>query len=134
MNPPAAIIYVNDNISDSVKEKLVRQLFIDDVQTSGEFDGYVDGYSDGYYDGYVVPISYPLYLKSKGLRVMVLRNDFPSRGTNPDWLDADIVIFVKNGLAAIEYNRFGPPHPQMSVALITWFKLGVLPFKIIKKG
>lgn len=97
MSLPGALIFVNNDLSDNVQDALVRQLFIHQVMTGADFDGYVDGYA--------TPTDYTDYLHGGNIRVLVKR-DF-NDVTNRDL--ADVVIFVKAGLAAVETNKFGPP-------------------------
>lgn len=113
--PPNAILYVNKDISPSVIFHLKRQLFLTDVIE----DGYV-------FDANVS--SDPNYLQSlraTNQRVMVLRDDFATRGTNPYWTSADVVMFVKQGIAAIECNKFGSPIFNTRALTISWGALGV---------
>jgi|LakMenEpi03Aug12_release.lakeMendotaPanAssembly.Ray.scaffolds.fasta_scaffold966888_2 hypothetical protein len=81
MNYPSAIIFVNSNISDQVKEVIQRQLFITNTIDFDNFDGYEEG------------------------RVLVLVSDF----LNVEKRElADVVIYVKMGLAYILKNNLGP--------------------------
>lgn len=108
---PAALIVVNKNISDSVIESLTRQLFIDTVMTGEEFDSMS------------VTLDYDAIVDHN--RVMVVR-DFSNRADVPNWNMADVVIFVTNGLASIEKNKFGPPGLTFKVATLTWSQLGMI--------
>lgn len=103
MSLPGLLIFVNNDLSENVEAALVRQLFIHQVMTGSELDGYVDGY--------VLPSDYTDYLHGTNTRVLVKR---PFTETNNRSL-ADVVIFVKAGLAAIETNKVGPPGLTLSV-------------------
>lgn len=110
-NPPAGIIFVNSDISDSARDTLVRQLLIDNVQ-----DGYV------FDDNVNANPNYVADVKRSNLRVLVLRTfaEFVNRANVPTWTQADVVLFVKQGLAYAEINKFGPPGISILVLKIDW--------------
>lgn len=110
-NPPAGVIFVNKDISDSAKSTLVRQLLIDDVQ-----DGYV------FDDNVAVNANYAADIKSSNLRVLVLRSfsEFVNRANISTWTTPDVVLFVKQGIAYVEINKFGPPGISISVLKVDW--------------
>lgn len=110
---PPAIIFVNNDLSASAREHLVRQLFINDVQDGYEFDANVAADED-----------YPSKIRQLNLRIMVVRS-FADRADVSTWTLPDVVIFVKNGLAAVEKNKFGPPGLTLRVIQLTWGGLGV---------
>lgn len=113
MNLPGAIVFVNNDLSESARATLIRQLFITDVQ-----DGYV-------FDAYVAADSnYPDNIRLLDRRLMVIRT-FEDRGTISTWTHADVVIFVKMGLASILENKFGPPGLTLSLGKICWGALGI---------
>lgn len=117
--PSAAIIFVNNDLSTSAQAHLVRQLFITDVLDGDTFDAYFnDDASDGYADGYGAAN----FIRR---RIMVIRS-FEGRGTVDTWSLADVVIFVKQGLASVERNKFGPPGLTLPVLKLTWGALGIL--------
>lgn len=107
---PSAIIFVNNDLTDSTKNALVTQLFIDEVISGDVFDARV---ADGY-DGYYVQL-----IKSNDLRLMVVRS-FREQ-TNREL--ADVVIFVKAALASVLKNNFGPPGTTHSVVSLYWGEL-----------
>jgi hypothetical protein len=102
---PPAIIFVNGNtdgygssygdLDSYSKQLLVTQLELDETMTGDEFDARV-----------VVDPNYPAIIHSSELRILVIKADFRDY-TNRQY--ADVVMFVKGGLAAIENNNFGPP-------------------------
>lgn len=107
---PAAIIFVNNDLTTNVTTKLVRQLFINEV-----IDGYV-------FDARVLADpSYTVSVHHLNLRLMVVRSF--TELTNR--LLADVVIFVKAGLAAIELNNYGPHGFTLPVTELYWGKLGI---------
>lgn len=106
---PSAILFVNSDLTQNVINKLKSQLFITDI-----FDGNT-------FDGYVADSQFLIDCKSQNKRVMVIRpfNDYNNRHL------ADVAIFIKNGLASIEINKFGPPGQTYKVLELYWGKLGV---------
>ena len=111
--PHSAIVFVNNDLSESAETHLVRLLHISDVVTGEEFDGYVEADS-----------TYLDTLRMMGMRVMVVRT-FLDRADVSTWTLADVVIFVKNGLAAVECNKFGPPGLTLPVINLYWGALGI---------
>ena len=95
---PGAVIFVNDHLySDGyydTRDNLITQLCITEAMDGKEFDDRVKWDEN-----------YPAIVRNNNLRILVMR-DF-SDLTNRNL--ADIAIYVKNGLAAIECNKFGPP-------------------------
>ena len=105
---PAAIIFVNNDLTDSVRAMLITQLYISEV-----IDGYV-------FDTRVAAdAAYPATIKAECKRLMVVRSflELENRAL------ADIVVFVSHGLAAILKNGFGPKGQTHSVVNLTWGKL-----------
>jgi hypothetical protein len=111
---PAGIVFVNSDISDSVKDKLITQLFIDYVLTGDEFDAMI-----------VADPTYPAKIKQFRKRTLVIRtyaqgnivNNIPNRSL------ADILLFVANGMANMLTNcGHSPSFPVVSV---TWGDFGV---------
>lgn len=120
--PHSAIIFVNNDLAPSTQSHLVRQLFITEVIDGATFDLGInspDGYIDGYMDGYNQD-----QIKQLDQRIMVVRS-FADRATVPTWNLADVVMFVKQGLCAVEVNKFGPPNITISVLHISWGFLGI---------
>ena len=105
---PPAIIFSNDDLTSQVQQVLRTQLFLDEIMSGSVFDGYV--VADG---------SYARDLKLSGKRILVMRN-FATMN-NEDL--ADVVIFIKNGLASIQKNNFGPPMQTYQVATLNMFQL-----------
>jgi hypothetical protein len=95
---PPAIIFVNNDLTANVQAALVRQLMIN--------DGYnvMDGYE---FDRRVTADpNYVQIIHGSGMRVLVIRSfrDYTNRTL------ADLVIFVKFGMATVLKNNFGPPN------------------------
>lgn len=95
MDMPSAIIFVNGDMNDAVQTTLMTQLEINELITFSEFNARVS-----------VDSNYPFNVHSNKLRVLVVLPTFQDY-TNRDL--ADIVLFVKQGLASVEKNNFGPP-------------------------
>ena len=102
LNSPA-IIFSNTDLSVSVEQTIVTQLYITEVLTASQFDQNI--ISDAYYVENI-------YINHE--RILVLRDlqDLTNRAF------ADVVIFFKNGLAAILCNRYGPPGKTFPIANI----------------
>ena len=105
---PSGIVFVNNDLTPSVQNMLVKQLHINDVFTGAEFDSII-----------ALDPDYPSKVNQLDRRVMVIRSF--REETNRDL--ADVVIFVSHGLAAIEKNNFGPPGITSTVVNLTWGKL-----------
>jgi hypothetical protein len=90
----SAIIFVNDDLTPNVEAALQRQLFITDTMTGAEFDARV-----------AADPNYPNIVHLQNAVILVIRSfyDFTNRSL------ADIVIFVKAGLASVEASKVGPP-------------------------
>lgn len=110
--PLSGIVFVNNDLSGSVQEKLISQLFIDILLTGDEFDAKV---ADGYYLS-------NLLLNNQ--RLMVVRsylnnnipNDIPNRNL------ADLILFVKSGLVSI-VTKSGHGH-TLPITNVYWGILG----------
>jgi hypothetical protein len=102
---PPAIIYINGNtdgygnvygdLDGYGKATLESQLYIHETMTGDEFDARVS--SDP---------NYPQIVHLMGYRILVIRADLRNY-TNREF--ADVVLFVKQGMASIEKNNFGTP-------------------------
>lgn len=107
---PSAIVFVNNDLTENVKAKLIRQLHITDVLDGYVFDDYI-ALDSGYADS----------VRAAKKRMMVIRSfeELENR------TEADVVIFIKAGMADIEENKFGPPNTQLVLHRLTWGALGV---------
>jgi hypothetical protein len=97
---PAAIILVNNDLTDNVKSAVQRQLFINETVTGSEFDARLE-----------VNPNYTDVIHNSGLRLLIVRpfTELTNRSS------ADIVIFIKAGLASVLVNKFGPPGKTYAV-------------------
>lgn len=108
MNIPSAIVFVNDDLTPNVKAALVRQLLIRDVMTGIEFNLRV-----------TADPNYPTDIHASNNRILVIRpgNDDTNRSL------ADVIIFVKAGLASIQRNNFGISYKVYPVDKLTIYQL-----------
>ncbi len=116
---PGFVIFANDDLVDQIKNVLRSQLFLDEIISGDDFDGYVlaDGYSVT--DGEIFQSDYVDGLKSKKKRVLVVRSFTNLQNKQL----ADVVIFIKAGLASIQKNNFGPPMQTYPVSSLTLINL-----------
>jgi hypothetical protein len=105
---PSAVIFVNADLTDQVRNHLVKQLHIDEI---------IDGYT--FDQRLVVNPQYVQDLKLLNLRLMVVRpfTELDNRSA------ADVVIFVKEGMASVLKNNFGPPGLTFKVLSLYWGQL-----------
>ena len=97
---PSAIIFVNNDLTPSIIATLTRQLFLSDVMTGSEFDNRV-----------AADPNYPTIIHLNGMRILVMRSFRDQTNRNL----ADVAIFIKAGLASIEFNKVGPPAGTISI-------------------
>lgn len=102
---PSAVIFVNNDLVDSARNHIITQLHINEFITGTEFDSRIAADS-----GYVNKI------KQLNLRLLVIRPFTETTNRNL----ADVVAFVKNGMIAVETNKFGPPAPAFPVLDVHW--------------
>lgn len=110
---PSAIIFVNDDLTPGVQGPLQTQLYISEAITGAEFDARVSSDPE-----------YPRIVHINGLRILVIRS-FRHKHRHNFHL-ADVVIFIKAGLASVESNRCGPcdePGHTSPVVYLTVAKL-----------
>ena len=107
---PAAVVFVNDDLTSSVQSMLVTQLQISEVIDGDTFDARL-----------AADANYVATVKQLDLRLMVIRpfTELQNR------TEADIAMFVSHGLASILTNKFGPPGQTHPVVNLTWGKLSI---------
>jgi hypothetical protein len=107
-NIPTGIVFVNNDLTESVEKALVKQLYISEVLSGSEFDEII-----------LTNSNYPEAVRNQNGRVMVVRSfkELENREL------ADVAIFVSHGIASIEINKFGPRGATYRVAELTWQKL-----------
>lgn len=108
--PPGAIVIVNDDLTENVRNFLSRQLFINETIDGYVFDQRIESNPN-----------YPRELCQLNQRLMVVRS--LDELQNREY--ADIVIFVAHGLAALLENKFGPRGITFPVVDLTWGKFCV---------
>tara|TARA_R110000868_G_scaffold67046_5_gene199251 strand:- start:9904 stop:10419 length:516 start_codon:yes stop_codon:yes gene_type:complete len=109
MANPSAIIFINSDINDGIKNKLISQLMITETMTGQEFDSRV-----------VADPNYPQIIHANYLRILIIRDSFRDL-TNRTL--ADIVMFFKQGIISIEKNNFGPPGLRYQIDRINIYDL-----------
>jgi len=102
---PGALIMVNNDLSESVQNRLEIQLHIDETITGQEFDLRV-----------AADPNYPRSIRILRRRLMVVRDHRDP--TNRDQMD--IVMFVKEGMISVTKNCFGPPGQTYLLRDIYW--------------
>lgn len=107
---PAAIIFVNNDLTDNVQDMLSKQLHITNTMTGQEFD-----------DLLISDPDFVHKVKQFDLRVLVIRS--MEELTNRD--KADVVCFFKNGLISVLDNNFGPPNMTLRVVDLYWGNLNI---------
>lgn len=108
--PPAAIVLVNSDLMPIVQEVLVKQLFIDRIMIGDEFDTAISG-DPGFATAF----------KNSGKRLLIIRPFTELQNRNV----VDVVIFCKEGLASVEYNKFGRPTFTIPIINMTFGELGI---------
>lgn len=114
---PTGIVFVNNDLTESTKSALVKQLYITDI-----YDGY------GYDTLIASDPNFITFVHNNNRRVMVIRSFREEQNRET----ADVVIFVTHGTATILKNKFGPPQTTYRVAELTWQKLCVFDLPIYK--
>ena len=109
MQLPPAIIFVNADLNDPLKATLQKQLYINQTITDTQFDEVV-----------AIDPTFPDQIHLNGARVLVIRENFMDR-TNFEL--ADVVIFVKQGLASISKNNLGPPTLTLPIERLNIYAL-----------
>ncbi len=107
---PSALVLCNADLTQNVQDALVTQLFLTQVLDGTTFDTHVAN-----------NVNYLISIKQNNQRVLVIR---PLSETQHKEL-FDVVLFIKNGLAAVETNKFGPPGLTLPVIKLFWGALGI---------
>lgn len=94
LNNFGVIIFCNSDLTPGVEGPLQRQLQISDT---------IDGYE--FAQRLLKDPNYLTEVHLQGIRLLVIQSAFDLTNHNL----ADIVIFIKAGLAYIESNKYGPP-------------------------
>ena len=108
MLKPAAILIVNNDLTETVQKMLEKQLYISET---------MDGYS---FDEYMLENpNFAIEQRLLNKRLLVIRplNEFMNRE------QADIVGFVSHGLIGILKDKVGPPEKTFAIVNLTWDKL-----------
>lgn len=105
---PSGLFFVNPDISDQVKSVIQRQLYITSELTGSELDSIIN-----------VSPNFPYQIKETNQRILVMRSfrELMNREI------ADVAIFIFQGLAYIEQNKFGPPISAIPVSNLSLYQL-----------
>lgn len=132
---PSAIFFINGDITypqdpslpvfpgtdpkASELTTLQTQLFINDTMTKAEFDARV-----------LADPNYPTIIHLRGLRILVIvplydqTNDgYQAHITTSNVDLADVVLFLHQGLADIEKNKFGPPGQNYEIQRMNMYAI-----------
>lgn len=107
--PATNPVFIGNDPKSSELTTLKTQLYIDDTMTKTEFDARM-----------IADPNYSTVVHLQGLRILVILPtfaDYINRGF------ADVVMFLHQGLADIEYNRFGPPFQSFPIQRLTMYEL-----------
>jgi hypothetical protein len=96
-------------VGPSELTNLQTQLFINDTMSKGEFDARVK-----------VDPNYPTIVHLQMFRILVILHTFRDP-INREY--ADVVMFLKQGIAAIESCRFGPPGQSYDIQRLNIYAL-----------
>lgn len=92
---PAGIVFINNDISDNQRSFIGTQLFANEIITKEEFDIRIQ-----------VDPNYPDLVRNMDQRLVVILTNFKDPVNRHA---ADVVLFLKGGLAYVEGNNVGPP-------------------------
>jgi hypothetical protein len=95
---PSLLIFINQNLVDSIQATLSQQLYLTEIISKQEFDNRMS-----------VDPNYHHIIHLNNLRVLVMLN--LQDKTNREF--ADIVLFFKYGLISVECNKYGPPKQSL---------------------
>jgi hypothetical protein len=108
---PSAVIFVNNDLTIQVRNWIIKQLHINEYMDGYVFDRRVAADPD-----YVAKT-----VTALNRRILVIRSmrELENRS------QADVVIFVKNALASVLHNNFGPPGQTHEVINLHWGQLSI---------
>ncbi len=101
MQKPGALIFVNKDLNDFIKETLTNQFLLDETISQEEFKSRM--------------VAVPTYVDSihgNHLRILVILTDFQDQSYREL---ADLVLFISHGLAYVEKNNVGEPGLAVSI-------------------
>lgn len=104
---PSAVIFINPEIDDGIKNTLISQLNIDETITSTEFDARL-----------AVDPNYPTIVKLNNYRLLVILQDFRNY---PNKSIADLLLYLRLGIAYIE--NYGCPRLAFDIQRINIYEL-----------
>jgi hypothetical protein len=109
MKLPGAVIFTNNDLNEASYTKLTAQLHLTEIITKSEFDSRISN-----------DPSYPTIVKGLKFRILVT---LPTMQDLSNRESADVVMFIKNGIASILKNNFGPPGFQYSIERMNVYEI-----------
>lgn len=109
MNLPPMIVFINADINSIEQNTLQTQLYIDQTITKQEFDARI-----------IADPNYPAIIHLTNLRVMVIVPDYHDQ-TNREL--ADVVLFLHQGQADVERNKFCAPGQSFPIERLTMYEI-----------
>lgn len=106
---PSAIIFINNDMTDAEKINIGNQLKIDETMSFDEFNSRMD-----------VDPNYSAIVHLQNLRILVVLDSFQDLNNRNL---ADVVLFVKQGLASVEKNNFGKPGLTLDIQRINIYEI-----------
>lgn len=104
MRYPGAIIFINNDTSDQVKNYIKSQLFVSEIISSETYDSRVSN-----------SFLYPYITRGANLRIIVTQADLSIINNRES---ADAILFVKEGIATI-YNNVDSTTKEIAVTRLT---------------
>jgi hypothetical protein len=105
---PGAIIFINNDLASSTMSRIVSQLQIEETITFEELNSRL-----------IADPNYTRNIRIERRRIMVTI-DFLTTDTRTQ---ADVVVYVKNGLVSISKSCFGPPGATYPFNYLYWGQL-----------
>jgi len=102
------VAFVNDNISESIQTVLMQQLMLSEILSMEEFTLRIQN-NPNYAD----------IVRGLGQRIVVLKKMYDKSYNDV----ADIILFCRNGLIAVESSKIGPPGITFEIKNIQIFQL-----------
>jgi hypothetical protein len=92
---PSAILFINADMTSAQIQNLGRQLFISETISDQQFNERIS-----------VDPNYPQIIYGQNLRLLVIQQNLKDGYYHHL---ADVVMFIKQGMIAVEKNKYGPP-------------------------
>jgi len=105
---PSAIIFVNSDSSEAVRQYMFNQLHISEMMDGYEFDQRIS-----------IDPNYVNDIHLSNKRIIVVRPFYDYTNRNL----CDVAIFINRGLAVIEYTKFGPPNQTYRIDTLSIYNI-----------